>query len=420
MPSSRKVTLALFIVCAVWPAPDHAAPSGRGAQAGHTASAASPQGSVTPSAARREWDARRDWIHFTTGVLGDTAVTDPMKALLASGLGPGTQDKYGRTALHAATLLGQLELARFLLSKGASVNARDGEGRTPLMVSVSAGGFDHFRGSATVSPWGLIWTEPVCDLERPDERSGAAVQGFDDWRDMVVAQRPMVRLLLEADADVSLKDSNGRDAMDHAARGGPTGLDRLLPTSSSAGKQSRCDLNLTRSPEVRGLRLGMTLQEATSRFRPSKVPEAEWCGRQTLEFDWAYDLLGQPAPRPQELTGVRRIRLGFLDGRLAYFRVTYDPKAAPLTTDQFRSTLSSALALPGVWRAVDGAQSWEQLYSIGCEGFVAVAGYEIGPYVELHDTSAIDLLLRRRQDERQRRRRSAEEEKERRRRVFKP
>jgi hypothetical protein len=230
----------------------------------------------------------------------------------------------------------------------------------------------------------------------------------------------MVRLLLEAGANVSLKDSNGRDAIDHAARGGPTGLDRLLPRGSSAGKQSRCDLNLTRSPEVRGLHLGMTMQEATSRLHPSKVPEAEWCGRQTLGFDWADDLLGQPAPRSQEFTGVRGIRLGFLDGRLAYFRMTYDPKAAPLSTDQFRSTLSSALALPGVWRVVDGAQSWEQLYSIGCEGFVVVAGYEIGPYVELHDTSAIDLLLRRRQDERQRRRRSAEEEKERRRKVFKP
>src|ERR1700759_5241528 len=135
----RKVTLALFIACAVWPGPDNAAPSGLGAQAGHPASASLPQGGVTPSAARREWDTHRDWVHFTTGVLGDTAVTDSMKSLLASGLGPGTQDKYGRTAFHAPTLLGQLELARFLLSKGANVNARDDEGRTPLMISVSAG-----------------------------------------------------------------------------------------------------------------------------------------------------------------------------------------------------------------------------------------------------------------------------------------
>jgi hypothetical protein len=376
---------------------------------------------AVPAAARRGWDARRDWIHFTTGVLGDTAVTDSMKVLLASGLNSSTQDKYGRTALHAAVLLGQLDLARYLLSKGADVNARDGDGRTPLMVSVSAGGFDPFPGLATVSPWGLIWTEPVCDLDQPEERSSPAVRGLDTWHDMVVAERPIMRLLLEAGADLTLKDSKGRDALDHAAMGGPSGLDRLLPAKTTGAVQSRCDLNLARTPEVRGLRLGMTLREATSRLKPSSsLPDAEWCGRRTLEFDWSDDLLGQPAPRPKELEGVCRIRLGFLDGRLAYFRVTYDQRAVPLTPEQFRSTLSSSLTLPGRWRAADGTKTWEQLYSIGCDGFAVVAGYNGGPYVELHDTGAIDLLLQKRREGQLRRQREAEEERERRRRVFKP
>lgn len=288
-----------------------------------------------------------------------------------------------------------------------------------MMISASAGGFDHFRGFATLSPWGRLWTEPVCDLGGAGERS-ASVRGYESWHGQVVAQRPMMRLLLESGADVNLKDSKGRDALDHAAGGGPTSLDRLLPAEAFGDEQTRCDLGLARSPEVRGLRLGMTLREAASLFRPPRVDEAEWCGRQMLEFDWGDDLLGQPAPRPKELAGVRRIRLGFLDGRLAYFRVTYDPRESPLTSEQFRSTLTSSLALPGRWRRADGTGEWEPLYSVGCDGFIVIAGYDVGPYVELHDTGAIDLLLRRREEEKLRRLREAEQEKQRRRKVFKP
>lgn len=196
---------------------------------------------------------------------------------------------------------------------------------------------------------GRLWTEPVCDLEGVEERA-SAISDFENWYGQVVAQRPMLRLLLEVGADVTLKDPEGLDALDHAAKAGPTGLDRLLPVKVAAGEPTRCDLGLARSPEVRGLRLGMTLREVTSRLNPPKMAEAKWCGRQTLEFDWSDDLLGQPAPRPRELGGVRRVRLGFLDGRLAYFRVTYDPGDAPLTPEQFRATLSSSLALTGRWR----------------------------------------------------------------------
>jgi hypothetical protein len=409
--------LTLLLACALVPIiaqaqTGHRVPANQSTQSPH-------QADTPHAAARREWAERRDWIHFTTGVLGDTAVTDLMKALLASGLDPGTQDKYGRTAMHAAALLGQLELARFLLSKGADINARDSEGRTPLMVSASAGGYDPFHSFATLSPWGRLWTEPVCDLEGHGEMS-PTVRGFESWQRQVVAQRPMLRLLLEAGADVILKDPKGRDALDHAAMGGPTGLDRLLPAKTAGGDESRCDLNSERAPEVRGLRLGMTLREVTSRFRPSSLPDVEWCGRRTLEFDWSDDLLGQPATRPKELAGVRRIRLGFLDGRLAYFRVTYDPKDAPLTPEQFRSTLSSSLTLPGRWRAADGTKTWEPLYSIGCDGFAVVASYDAGPYVELHDTVAIDLLLRRREEGKLRRLHEVEQEKQRKRKVFKP
>lgn len=91
----------------------------------------------------------------------------------------------------------------------------------------------------------------------------------------------MLRLLVEAGADAGLNDAVGRDALDHAASAGPTGFDRLLPVKAAGGSQSRCDLGLARAPEVRGLRLGMSVREAASHFKPSSLPEAEWCGRQT-------------------------------------------------------------------------------------------------------------------------------------------
>jgi len=416
--TTRRVRFALILICAL-------TQSAAVARTRYDAPASPPQETTRRAdaaalAARREWDERRDWTYFTTRVLGDTAVTDSMKALLASGLSPNTLDKYGHTALHAAVLLGQLELARHLLSKGADVNARDGDSRTPLMISASAGSFDHFSGLATVSPWGLIWTEPVCDLERLEERAPPAVRGFDSWHEMVVAQRPMMRLLVEAGADASLKDPQGHDVLDYAATAGPAGLERLLPAKAAGGESLRCDLNLARAPEVRCLRLGMTVREAASRLRPASLPEAEWCGRQTLQLDFGNDILGQPTQRPTDLAGVRRVTLGFLDGRLAYFRVTYDTSVAPLTAEQFRSSLSSALALPGRWRSADGSGSWGQPYSVGCDGFIIITGYEDGPYVEMHDTGAVDLLLGRRHEGRLRKLREAEEERERRKKVFKP
>lgn len=392
------------------------------AQAGHRVPAAQPgdvmpqRAGVLPSTARREWDARRDWLRFTTGILGDTAVRDDMRALLASGLAPDTQDRFGRTALHTAAMLGQVELARFLLARGAGVNARDREGRTPLMIAASAGGFDIFSSFSPTSPWESFWTESLCWPE-PSEVRDREVKPLRDWYDMVTAAGPILRLLLDAGADVAAVDNSSRDAFDHAVLGGPTGFARMLRGKAGAVEQPHCDLTPAQLPEVRGLRLGMGLREVTARFRAAALSEADSCGRQALQLDWAEDLLGEPAPRPQELKDVRRIGLGFLDGRLAYFRVTY---TAPLKLAEFRLTLSAALRLPGRWRRAGGEGLYGEPYSIACGGFTVMSGYNLGPYVELIDEAALRTLLQRDVDARLRRLREGEAERERRKREFKP
>ncbi|MEO1523955.1 MAG: ankyrin repeat domain-containing protein [Planctomycetota bacterium] len=93
--------------------------------------------------------------------------------------------RYGTTLLHAAASGNQPEITRYLISKGADVNARDFDGQNPL---------HHIRG--------LSW-------------------GDEETRFREVARRASetVRLLIEAGADVSARDNNERTPLHQAVLG---------------------------------------------------------------------------------------------------------------------------------------------------------------------------------------------------------
>jgi glutaminase len=55
-----------------------------------------------------------------------------VRALIASGVEPGTADYDGRTALHLAAAEGQPEIVRYLLAAGADPRPVDRWGSTPL------------------------------------------------------------------------------------------------------------------------------------------------------------------------------------------------------------------------------------------------------------------------------------------------
>jgi ankyrin repeat protein len=73
-----------------------------------------------------------------------------LKIFLDHGVDVNSPDNNGRTALHGAALQGYNDVIRFLATKGASLDAKDNKGFTPLDVALGkAGGFG-FAGSEGV------------------------------------------------------------------------------------------------------------------------------------------------------------------------------------------------------------------------------------------------------------------------------
>ena len=375
-----------------------------------------PAAPVNP--ARRAWESNPDWSRYVSEIIGDTTVKDDLKVLLDSGLGVNTKDRRGRTALHLAATLGQVELARYLIAKGTDINATDTEGRTPLMIATSLGGFNFFSGMT--SPWERFWTEPLCRLQGEStatDRGAELTRWFALWQ----AERPMLLFLLGAGTDVNAMDKEGRAAPDYAAMSGLTDFDELIRRTGRLSNESECKLKPAESPALRGFKLGMSLHEVTARFRRFTLPETDSCGRLNLDFNGEWGTLRNLALKPEELMGVIRVRLTFVDERLAYLRMTYSRERAVSNPQEFRAALSGSLALPGKWRAAGGGgDNWDHAHVIGCDGFKVMAGFLVGPYVEVHDVEALRTLFQRQANAEVRRRREAEQERERRKREFKP
>lgn len=426
MKSAQRFCLAFTLILAIMPpfltvqraqeGARRAQPATQQPRTGTKTVSGTPE--LLASTARREWEQKQDWTAFTSHTLGDTAVMESLKQLLNSGVEVNAADKMGRTALHVAAMLGQTELARYLLSRGANVDAKDRLGRTPLMVSASLGGFKIF--SSLSSPWPGFWTYPLCPDKEIDDPASRTRKELLDWYAVTPVHPRLVRLLIEAGADVNASDGEGQTVLDYAGMGGPTEIDRLIWASGRVRGGQKCELKVAQSPALRGFRLGMSLAQVSARFPRHEMPEVDSCGRLNFSMDATFGRLRGEARRPEEFDGVQGIRLGFLDGRLTYVRVTYDGSTTWKGVGEYLAALSSSLGLPAFWYKAGDGPMVSQAHVIGCDGFKVVAGFDAGPYVELHDTTAIQAMPRRKVEDAARREREAEAERERRRRAFKP
>jgi len=126
----------------------------------------------------------------------------------------------GQTALHIVTARRDAVWLRYLIAKGANVNARDRKGVTPLQLASNLG-----------------WVEGVELLVKknadPDESNDAGETPLIS----AVHQRntTLIKILLEGGADPDRADNSGRSARDYAALDGEGNV--LSETIEDNGKK---------------------------------------------------------------------------------------------------------------------------------------------------------------------------------------
>jgi ankyrin repeat protein len=189
----------------------------------------------------------RDQALIGTAGRGDLAAVE---RLIREGASVAARDSRGRTALLAATHGNHVAVARALIAAGADVNAKDDVQDSPFLYAGAEGRIDILK-----------MTLPTADLKSTNRYGGTALipaahHGHTEavrillgtaidqdhvnrlgWTALLEAvilgdgggvHTEIVRLLVEAGANVSLADKDGVTPLQHARRRGFREMTRIL------------------------------------------------------------------------------------------------------------------------------------------------------------------------------------------------
>jgi ankyrin repeat protein len=193
-------------------------------------------------------DSTQDQALITAAERGDNAA---VQRLLREGASVGARDGRGRTALLAATHGNRVDAARLSIAAGSDVNARDAiddspflyagaEGRNDILKMALAAGADlastnRYGGTALIpaAHHGHVETVKIL-LATAIDKNHVNKLGWTALLEAVIlgnggpAHTEIVRLLVEAGANVNLADRDGMTPLAHARRRGFAAMVRLL------------------------------------------------------------------------------------------------------------------------------------------------------------------------------------------------
>jgi hypothetical protein len=147
-------------------------------------------------------------------------------------------------------------------------------------------------------------------------------------------------------------------------------------------QETKCTLKsmqIAAAPELRGFRLGMTLEQVKARMPNLTIRPADEFGATAINIYPEHEEKIDKA----SFEGIRTISLEFLDGRVVSLWVGYTPDFKWKTPDEFLSGMTRALALPDAWVVKSRGRQ------LACEDFqVTVSSIGGNPSIRMVDEPA--------------------------------